>query len=74
MKTESTFPDRLTARDWIESKTGHRARIVTTSKRDPEFNEPLYRLEYLSGVKSRKTWTRDKLVEIGCTYQGEMVK
>lgn len=70
----SDFPDRLTARDWIESKTGLRARVVTTSKRDPEHNEPLYRLEYLCGVKSRGRWTRDKFVEMGCKYLGELVK
>ena len=73
-RIDDTFPDRLTARDWIESKTGHRARVVTTPKKDSEHGEPLYRLEYLSVVKSRGTWTRDEFVELGCRYLGELVK
>ena len=67
------FPDRLTARDWIESSTGVRAKIVTTSFKDEEFGEPLYRLLYASGVKSGGMWGRDDLVKMGCKYLGELV-
>ena len=73
-RTDDIFPDRLTARDWIESSTGVRAKIVVTSKREHEFNEPMYRLRYESGIKSRGMWSRDDFVKMGCRYLGELVK
>ena len=70
---ENVFPDRLTAKDWIESSTGVRARIVVTSSKESEFNEPMYRLQYASGIRSRGTWSRDDFVNMGCRYLGELV-
>ena len=65
-----SLPDTLRSGDVLRSAAGVLAIVARTTKRDPGYGTPLYRLRYDTpgggSILSSRHWTLDQLAEEGC--------
>jgi len=66
VKTMNLLPNKLTRGAQLKTKAGQIVTVIRTKRRGLEYNEELYRLQYLSGIVGNQRWTRDKLQAAGC--------